>query len=105
MSDSPHIKFEHSPVDSLADSFVFTPNTAYPSLFHTNDTMDPSEVMTPQSFDDESMFGGSMNGGSIAGTPAPEKKPVKKNSSAKLLKMNLINLMRTAFMTRFYFGR
>ncbi|KAH7342439.1 hypothetical protein BKA65DRAFT_401971 [Rhexocercosporidium sp. MPI-PUGE-AT-0058] len=81
MSDSPHIKFEHSPADSLADSFVSTPNTAYPSLFHTNDTMDPSEVMTPQSYDDESMFGGSMNGGSTAGTPAPEKKPVKKRKS------------------------
>ncbi|KAH7412682.1 transcriptional activator hac1 [Cadophora sp. MPI-SDFR-AT-0126] len=81
MSGSPHIKFEHSPADSLADSFVSTPHTAYPSLFHPNDTMDPSEVMTPQSFDDESMFGGSMNGGSVAGTPAPEKKPVKKRKS------------------------
>ncbi|KAH9223301.1 hypothetical protein DL95DRAFT_353461 [Leptodontidium sp. 2 PMI_412] len=81
MSGSPHIKFEHSPADSLADSFVSTPNTAYPSLFHTNDTMDPSEVMTPRSYDDESMFGGSMNGGSTAGTPAPEKKPVKKRKS------------------------
>ncbi|KAG4442930.1 hypothetical protein IFR05_001543 [Cadophora sp. M221] len=81
MSGSPHIKFEHSPADSLADSFVSTPNTAYPSLFHTNDTMDLSEVMTPRSYDDESMFGGSMNGESTAGTPAPEKKPVKKRKS------------------------
>lgn len=81
MSDSPHIKFEHSPVESLADSFVSTPNTAYPSLFPMNDTMDPSEVMTPQSYDDDSMFGGSMHEGSMAGTPAPEKKPVKKRKS------------------------
>lgn len=74
-SDSPHIKFEHSPVDSLHESFVSTPGTAYPSLFH--DTMDPSEVMTPQSYDDDSMFGD----GSMSGTPAPEKKPVKKRKS------------------------
>ncbi|KAL2075980.1 hypothetical protein VTL71DRAFT_923 [Oculimacula yallundae] len=80
MSGEPHIKFEHSPADSLADSFVSTPNTAYPSLF-PNDTMDPSEVMTPQSYDDDSMFGGSMHEGSMAGTPAPDKKPVKKRKS------------------------
>ncbi|CZT00962.1 uncharacterized protein RAG0_08818 [Rhynchosporium agropyri] len=79
MSDSPHIKFENSPVESLADSFVSTPNNPYPSLF-ANDTMDPSEVMTPQSFDDDSMFG-DMQEGSMAGTPAPDKKPVKKRKS------------------------
>jgi len=79
MESTPHIKFEHSPADSLADSFVSTPGTAYPPLFH--DTMNPSEVMTPQSYDD-SMFGGSMDG-SVAGSPepAPEKKPVKKRKS------------------------
>ena len=81
MENTPHIKFEHSPTDSLADSFVSTPGTIYPPLF--NDTMDPSEAMTPQSpYDEDSMFGGSMNGGSsMAGTPAPEKKPVKKRKS------------------------
>ncbi|CZT40578.1 related to HAC1 BZIP transcription factor, regulates the unfolded-protein response [Rhynchosporium secalis] len=79
MSDSPHIKFENSPVESLADSFVSTPNNPYPSLF-ASDTMDPSEVMTPQSFDDDSMFG-DMQEGSMAGTPAPDKKPVKKRKS------------------------
>jgi len=80
MSNTPHIKFEHSPADSLADSFVSTPGTIYPPLF--NDTMNPAEAMTPQSYDEDSMFGGSMNGGSsMAGTPAPEKKPVKKRKS------------------------
>lgn len=80
MENTPHIKFEHSPADSLADSFVSTPGTIYPPLF--NDTMN-SEAMTPQSpYDEDSMFGGSMNGGSsMAGTPAPEKKPVKKRKS------------------------
>ncbi|KAJ5054845.1 uncharacterized protein L3040_001107 [Drepanopeziza brunnea f. sp. 'multigermtubi'] len=74
--DSPLIKFE-----SPTESFVSTPGTSYPSLFqHSIDTMDPSEVMTPRSFEDESMFGGSMNG-SMAGTPAPEKKQVKKRKS------------------------
>jgi transcriptional activator HAC1 len=80
MSTTPNIKFEHSPADSLADSFVSTPGTIYPPLF--NDTMNPAEAMTPQSYDEDSMFGGSMNGGSsMAGTPAPEKKPVKKRKS------------------------
>jgi transcriptional activator HAC1 len=80
MSNTPHIKFEHSPADSLADSFVSTPGTIYPPLF--DDTMNPAEAMTPQSYDEDSMFGGSMNGGSsMAGTPAPEKKPVKKRKS------------------------
>jgi len=77
MSTEPRIKFEHSPADSLADSFVSTPGTTYPSLF--GNTMEPA-VMTPSSFDDDSMFGDSM-GGSMAGTPAPEKKPVKKRKS------------------------
>jgi len=77
---TPHIKFENSPVESLADSFVSTPGTQYPSLFDNNmDSMDNNEAMTPESFDEE-MFGGSMDG-SMAGTPAPEKKPVKKRKS------------------------
>jgi len=73
MSTTPHIKFEHSPTESLADSFISTPGTQYPSLF---DTMDQSELMSPESFDDDSMFGDS-----ISGTPAPEKKQVKKRKS------------------------
>lgn len=71
------IKFEQSPADSLADSFASTPGTLYPSLFDSQDAMDGSEVMTPPFDEDEdnSMFG------SIAGTPAPESKPVKKRKS------------------------
>ncbi|KAE8454548.1 hypothetical protein EG329_000171 [Mollisiaceae sp. DMI_Dod_QoI] len=72
-----HIKFENSPADSLADSFVSTPGTAYPPLF--DDTMSPVDAMTPQSYD-EDHFRDSMDP-SIAGTPAPEKKPVKKRKS------------------------
>lgn len=77
MSTTPHIKFEDSPTESLADSFISTPGTQYPPLF---ETMDHDELMSPQSFDDDSMFGDSM-GGSVAGTPAPEKKAVKKRKS------------------------
>ena len=73
---TPRIKFENSPVESLADSFVSTPGTQYPSLF---DTMDQSEMMSPDSFDDDSMFGGSIRGESMA--PTSEKKPVKKRKS------------------------
>lgn len=73
MSSTPHIKFENSPTESLADSFISTPGTQYPSLF---DNMDQSELMSPESFDDDSMFGGS-----VSGEPAPEKKPVKKRKS------------------------
>jgi transcriptional activator HAC1 len=81
MSTTPHIKFENSPADSLADSFVSTPGTQYPSLF-ANNTMDPAEVMTPQSYEDDSMFGGSVREESMVGdTPGPEKKQVKKRKS------------------------
>jgi transcriptional activator HAC1 len=82
---TPRIKFEDSPADSLADSFVSTPGTHYPPLFPPHESMPLSECMTPRSFDDDSMFGGSIAGSSLAGTPAPapapEKKPVKKRKS------------------------
>jgi transcriptional activator HAC1 len=81
MANTP-IKFEQSPADSLADSFASTPGTLYPSLFDSHDTIDRSDVMTPPFDDDDeeeeeenSMFG------SLAGTPAPESKPVKKRKS------------------------
>lgn len=80
METTPHLKYEHSPVESLADSFVSTPGSQYPPLFN-DQTMNPTEVMTPQSFDEDSMFGGSVRSESMAGTPAPEKKPVKKRKS------------------------
>jgi transcriptional activator HAC1 len=75
---TPNLKYEQSPAESLAESFTSTPGASYPPLFPPS--MEPHQAMTPQSFDDDSMFGGSMNG-SIAGTPAPEKKPVKKRKS------------------------
>jgi transcriptional activator HAC1 len=77
---TPDIKFEDSPASSLADSFVSTPGSHYPPLFPPHDNMPLSDCMTPQSFNDESMFGGSVCG-SVEGTPAPEKKPVKKRKS------------------------
>jgi hypothetical protein len=48
--------------------------------------MEPLQAMTPQSFDGDSMFGDDMGEdmgltGSLAGTPAPEKKQVKKRKS------------------------
>lgn len=77
MDSSPQIKFEHSPAESLADSFPSTPGTNYASLF---DGPLDAGAMTPPSFDDDSIFDQSMSG-SMAGTPAPDKKPVKKRKS------------------------
>jgi transcriptional activator HAC1 len=78
--DDVQIKYEQSPAESLVDSFVSTPGSQYPPLFPPDDTMDPSEVLTPPFNDDDSMFDQSAMG-SMAGTPAPEKKPVKKRKS------------------------
>jgi transcriptional activator HAC1 len=80
MSTTPHIKFEDSPTDSLADSFISTPGTIYPPLFPPQDSLRATDCMTPQSYDEESMFGDSIHG-SVSGTPAPEKKAVKKRKS------------------------
>jgi transcriptional activator HAC1 len=79
MESTTHIKFENSPADSLADSFVSTPGTAYPPLFN-DDNMSPMDAMTPRSYNDDDHFRDSMDP-SVAGTPAPEKKPVKKRKS------------------------
>jgi len=82
MSTTPHIKFEDSPTDSLADSFISTPGTLYPPLFPPQDSLHATECMTPPCDDESSLFGDSVCGSvSIAGTPAPEKKPVKKRKS------------------------
>lgn len=70
MSHTPSIKFE-SPAESLVDSFSSTPGTHYSSLFPEDQTM------TPQSFDDESIFGDDVE----ASLVASEKKPVKKRKS------------------------
>ncbi|KAH8816824.1 hypothetical protein F5884DRAFT_777516 [Xylogone sp. PMI_703] len=78
--ETPNLKFEHSPAESLADSFVSTPGTQYPSLFAG--TMNPSEVLTPQSVvDSEVLFGSSNSAASAAEASTPEKKPVKKRKS------------------------
>jgi len=68
---APNLKLE-SPCDSISDNFD-SPAQQYSSLFE-------HEAMTPQSYDDDSMFGGSI----AEGTPGPEsqqKKPVKKRKS------------------------
>ena len=82
MSTTPHIKFEDSPTDSLADSFISTPGTLYPPLFPPQDSLHATECMTPPCDDESSLFGDSVRGSvSVDGTPAPEKKPVKKRKS------------------------
>ncbi|KAF5877134.1 putative transcriptional activator hac1 protein [Botrytis fragariae] len=83
---TPNLKFELSPAESIAESFTSIPGQQYPSLFHTEGSMEPLQAMTPQSFDGDSMFGDDMGEdmgltGSLAGTPAPEKKQVKKRKS------------------------
>lgn len=80
METPANIKFENSPADSLADSFVSTPGTAYPSLFDDEPSHNGMDAMTPQSYDDDNFRGSTMDP-SIAGSPAPEKKPVKKRKS------------------------
>lgn len=84
------LKFEQSPAESIAESFTSAPGATYPPLFYTPQNMEYSQAMTPQSFDDDSNFGddlcdmGEMGRDldeSLAGTPAPEKKPVKKRKS------------------------
>ncbi|TVY59469.1 Transcriptional activator hac1 [Lachnellula cervina] len=81
MSTTPQIKFENSPADSLADSFISTPGTQYPSLF-ANNTLDPVEALTPRSYEDDSMFGGSVREDSVLDdSPEGDKKQVKKRKS------------------------
>ncbi|RFU25967.1 hypothetical protein B7463_g10365, partial [Scytalidium lignicola] len=76
---TPNLKFEHSPSESLADSFVSTPGTQYPSLFAG--TMNPSEAMTPQSIGDSELMFGSNQPSPEVESPTPEKKPTKKRKS------------------------
>lgn len=92
---SPNIKFEGSPTESL----LSTPDEMYPSLFGTSpvsaSTINPSEMMTPQSVSEDVQADLTMLTGLSAlsqstldqtpeaseGTPEPEKKPVKKRKS------------------------
>lgn len=69
---TPHLKLE-SPSESSSDHFG-SPGQQYSNLF------DDNEPMSPGSYDDDSMFGGSVAGGETPG-PESQKKPVKKRKS------------------------
>jgi transcriptional activator HAC1 len=92
---SPSIKFEGSPAESL----LSTPDEMYPSLFGTSPapttTVNPLDMMSPESLDDDhepdlTMLAGltALTQGSLSqppasadGTPEPEKKQTKKRKS------------------------
>jgi len=84
---SPIIKFEDSP----AESFVSTPGELYPSLFGDansapDNTVDPSDMMTPPSFNDDDDAGVSASPSTTSAPPgtgsvSPEKKQTKKRKS------------------------
>jgi transcriptional activator HAC1 len=92
---SPNIKFEGSPAESL----LSTPDEMYPSLFGGNPapttTVNPLEMMSPESISDDSQHDLTMLAGLSAfaqptlnqpatpadSTPEPEKKQVKKRKS------------------------
>ncbi len=84
---SPDIKFENSP----AESFLSTPGEMYPSLFGTSpasSTMNPLEIMTPQSFSEEKVdaavlaeLGAVTEGSGAQSASGQEKKSVKKRKS------------------------
>jgi transcriptional activator HAC1 len=78
-TSSPAVKFEHSP----AESFLSAPGEMYPSLFETTstpaNTMNPLDIMTPGSFNDDDIVDLSHD----VSTPAPSdaKKQTKKRKS------------------------
>lgn len=84
---SPNIKFENSP----AESFLSNPGDMYPPLFapSTATTLNPLEIMTPQSFDDkqpelsalEALSPTVRDASSPPSPAAGEKKPAKKRKS------------------------
>ncbi|KAH6628777.1 hypothetical protein F5144DRAFT_516412 [Chaetomium tenue] len=92
---SPNIKFEGSPAESL----LSTPDEMYPSLFGDSptptNTVNPLEMMSPESISDDGQHDLTMLAGltaftqlshnqpaaSVDGTPEPEKKQVKKRKS------------------------
>ncbi|EFQ26864.1 basic region leucine zipper [Colletotrichum graminicola M1.001] len=84
---SPMIKFEDSP----AESFVSTPGELYPSLFGDansapDNTVDPSDMMTPPSFNDDDDAGVSASPSTTpappgTGSASPDKKQTKKRKS------------------------
>ena len=92
---SPNIKFEGSPAESL----LSTPDEMYPSLFGDSpaptNTVNPLEMMSPESISDDGQHDLTMLAGltaftqtsldqptpSVDGTPEPEKKQAKKRKS------------------------
>ncbi|OHE93336.1 transcriptional activator hac1, partial [Colletotrichum orchidophilum] len=82
---SPMIKFEDSP----AESFVSTPGEIYPSLFGdanvvNDETLDPSDMMTPPPFNDDGGVPASTASTPApdgAGSSSPDKKQTKKRKS------------------------
>jgi transcriptional activator HAC1 len=86
---SQDLKFEASP----AESFLSTPGDMYPPLFGTpsaTETMNPQEIMSPQSFAEDiksedstlSALAGTLPRTSASSPePNPEKKPSKKRKS------------------------
>ncbi|POS85675.1 hypothetical protein EPUL_001956 [Erysiphe pulchra] len=74
MEATAYIKYEHSPIENEVDSFVSTPGSFYPTLF--DNTINPSEALTPQSLDGDCLYNATL-----AGMTSPEKKPVKKRKS------------------------
>lgn len=92
---SPSIKYEDSPAESL----LSTPDEMYPSLFGSSPatTVNPLDMMSPKSFTEEEQPDLKMltnltvlaqtslttpsAAPTTAGTPEPEKKPVKKRKS------------------------
>lgn len=78
---SPDIKFENSP----AESFLSAPGDMYPSLFGTpaSTTMNPLEIMTPQSFPEDKTSDVAGLTMSAASTPAPEDAPTGDKKQSK----------------------
>lgn len=74
MENNTHLKCDHSPAGSVADSFDSIPTSFYQPLFDS--TMNPIEALTPQSVDGDSNFNCNMIVRAI-----PEKKPIKKRKS------------------------
>ncbi|RKF56941.1 Transcriptional activator hac1 [Golovinomyces cichoracearum] len=68
-------KYENSPAETMVESFVSTPSSFHnPPLFDNN--LNPVDGFSPQSFDRDYNFNGSLSGLNL-----PEKKPIKKRKS------------------------
>jgi transcriptional activator HAC1 len=101
---SPLVKFENSP----AESFISNPSEIYPSLFAattptSTSTMNPLEIMTPQSFTEDKKFEATpllssvddmsgMDDASIVDGSSPERKTKKRKSWGQVLPEPKTNL-------------